>query len=184
MSNESIALIATIALAFCGYMVTYIIQRMHANREAQLSRVNLQLRNLYGPLYSTLKANEAIWSEFVSRLWPEHSQDGYFGDGTNVTDEEKERWRIWMLEVFEPLNSRVEKLILENGDLFEDSKFPDILVDALAHIAAYRALYPKWQEGDFSVHTSLIDFPPKLLETIEPTYRNLLARQRELSGHA
>ena len=89
-----------------------------------------------------------------------------------------------MLQVFEPLNSRIERLILENGDLFEGSRFPEIFVDALAHIAAYRALYPKWGKGDFSVHTSLIDFPPKLLDTIEPTYRNLLAKQRELSGHA
>ncbi len=184
MKIEALAIVVTIVLAFCGYLVTYVLQRIKSNREVQLSKVNQQLRNLYGPLYSTLKANQAIWDEFHEKLWPKHGQDGYFGDGTNTTKEEEERWRIWMLEVFEPLNARIEKVILENGDLLDESKFPDILVDTLAHIAAYRALYPKWREGDFSVHTSLIDFPMGLLEAVEPTYHKLLARQRVLSGHA
>jgi len=184
MSIEALAIVVTIVLAFCGYIVTFALQRIQANREAQLARINLQLRNLYGPLYSTLKANQAIWDEFAKNLWPKHGEEGYFGDGTNTTEEEKERWRIWMLEVFEPLNARIEKVILENGDLLDGSEFPDILVDTLAHIAAYRALYPKWREGDFSYHTSLIDYPMGLLEAVEPTYLKLLQHQSELSGYA
>lgn len=180
MSTEAWAIVATIVVAFLGYLVTYLQQRMHSNREAQLARVNLQLRNLYGPLYSTLKANEAIWNEFRKKLWPQHGQGGYFVDGT--TDEEKERWRTWMLEVFEPLNARIEKAILENGDLLDSGGFPDIFIDTLAHIAAYRALYPKWRDGEFSVHTSLIDFPAGLLAAVEPEYHKLLARQSALSG--
>ena len=183
MSTEAWAIVATIVLALVGYVVTYLLQRHQAERQAQLDRVNLQLRNLYGPLYSTLTANQAIWDAFRKNLWPQHGKAGYFGSG-DITDEEKERWRVWMLEVFEPLNTRIEKVILENGDLLVDSELPQEFVDALAHIAAYRALYPKWKDGDFTVHTSLLNFPQGLLRVIEPAYRGLLQRQKELSGQA
>ena len=109
-----------------------------------------------------------------------HGRASYFGDETS--NEEKERWRLWMIEVFEPLNARMEKVILENGDLLEGNRVPDVFVETLAHIAAYRALYAKWNEGDYSVHTSLIDYPTGLLAEVERTYDKLLARRKRLAG--
>ena len=181
LSTEAWAIVVTIAVAVSGYVVTYFMQRHQAQRQARLERINCQLRNLYGPLYSILKANQAVWNEFRDKLWPKHGHNAYF-HGNNTTDAENERWRIWMTEVFEPLNARIERIILENGDLLIDSELPQEFVDALAHIASYRALYPKWKDGDFTIHTSLINFPDGLLPIIEHAYRKLLQQQKNLTG--
>lgn len=181
MTTEAWAIAVSIVLALVGYVVTFYVQRIQSERQAELDRVNLQLRNLYGPLYSTLRANQAIWGAFCEKHWPEHGQPSYFGNG-ETTNEEQQTWRIWMLEVFEPLNQRVEHAILENGDLLEGSELPQEFVDVLAHIASYRALYPKWKDGDFTDHTGVINYPTGLLEVVEPTYRKLLQQQRKLSG--
>jgi hypothetical protein len=89
MSIGALAIVVTIVLAFCGYIVTFALQRIQANREAQLARINLQLRNLYGPLYSTLKANQEIWDKFAKKLWPKHGEEEYFGDG--LTQQKRRR---------------------------------------------------------------------------------------------
>ncbi len=87
-----------------------------------------------------------------------------------------------MTEVFEPLNAHIEGVIIENGDLLEGSEFPESFVQALAHISAYRAVYPRWEQGDFTVHTSLLNFPSTLFKEVESVYLNLLQKQKELSG--
>lgn len=180
MSTDAWAIVATVGLAFIGYIVTYIQQRMQASREAKLIRVNAQLRELYGPLYSVLKANQAIWEQFSQKMWPTHGKPAYFAAGETLSNEELERWRIWMLEVFEPLNRKIEEVILNNGDLLEDDAYPKIFTEALSHIAAYRALYPKWQAGDFTQHASIIDYPAGLLAHVEPIYLMLRSRQESL----
>ncbi|MCR9292384.1 MAG: hypothetical protein NXI32_06675 [bacterium] len=183
MSIEAWAIVASIALALVGYVVTFLLQRHQAQRQAELERVNLQLRNLYGPLYATFRANQAIWDAFCQKFWPAHGQATYFGSG-ETTEEENERWRTWMLEVFEPLNCRVERAILENGDLLYDNELPQEFVDVLSHIASYRALYPKWKKGDFTEHVGVLNYPAGLLQIVEPAYHKLLQRQRELSGQS
>ena len=181
MSTEAWTIIVSICLALVGYLVTFLMQRNQERRQAQLERVNLQLRNLYGPLYSTLLANQAIWDAFRNRLWPQHGRSSYFYEN-ETTELENARWRTWMIHVFEPLNARIEKVILENGDLLEGSQLPEDFVQALAHIASYRALYPNWEVEDFSEHVGLINYPDGLFRVIEPTYHRLLERQRQLSG--
>ena len=181
MNTEAWAIVVSVVLALLGYLVTFLAQRHQAARQAELDRVNLQLRNLYGPLYATLRANEAVWQAFCEKHWPQHGQPTYFGSG-ETTDEEGAVWRTWMLEVFEPLNSRIERAILENGDLLEDSELPGEFVEVLAHIASYRALYSKWRNGDFRDHTAALNYPTGLLKVVEPTYRKLLERQRVLAG--
>ena len=180
LSTEAWATVSTIGLALIGYLATYAQQRIQANRDAKLARVNAQLRELYGPLYSVLKANQSIWEQFSQKLWPSHGKAAYFAKGESLTEQELERWRVWMLEVFEPLNQKIEQVILDNGDLVEEENFRPIFVQTLSHIAAYRALYPRWQAGDFSEHTSVVDYPSDLLAHVEPIYLRLRARQAAL----
>ena len=144
--------------------------------------MNLQLRNLYGPLYAALHANSATWDAFAANYWPAHGGASYFGGGP-VTKEEEERWRLWMREVFAPQNTRIGQLIVENGDLVEDQQFPEAFVAVLAHIAAYRAVMKEWEGGQYDDHTSDLNSPrPELLATVEPIYHRLRAEQSVLIG--
>jgi hypothetical protein len=140
----------------------------------------MQLRNLYGPLFATLVANDAVWSAFVKNYWPKHGKPSFFTDGSATTEEEKKTWRIWMLSVFEPINARIEKIIVGTGDLLEGDELPQVFADALAHIAAYRATYARWKENDFSEHTSVFNYPDGLLAHVEKIYKSLKQLQRQL----
>lgn len=86
-----------------------------------------------------------------------------------------------MKTVFEPMNSATEKIILQNVDLLESEDIPTAFVDALAHIAAYKAVLHAWEHGDYSEHTSVNNWPhQELMEVVEPELRKLRVRQREL----
>lgn len=176
-----LALAGSIIVAIGGWVFTYFHKRRTDARAAKLERANQQLRCLYGPLYARLRASSAVWNAFVENYWPAHGQRGYFTRGVKTTDEEKARWRIWMEEVFEPFHAGIEKLIIDHMDLFEDEEFPQAFVDALAHIAAYKAVFRQWKDGDYSEHTSVCNYPAvDLMNVVEPTYLKLRNEQKKL----
>lgn len=87
-------------------------RQARVSREAELNRVNDQLRLLYGPLYATLLAGDAAWQALSSsKHWPAHGRKGYFAEGFELSEQETIRWRTWMREVFTPNNERLEQII-------------------------------------------------------------------------
>src|SRR5262249_54156451 len=154
--------------------------RLVAIRQAKLERVNLQLRKLYGPLYALLNQSRDTWVAFAQQHWPKQGNEGYFV-GEENTEEEKKVWRLWMKEVFMPLNDKIEQTIVENADLVVGGEIPKVFKVTLAHIAGYRPVIRQWAEGDFSRHTSFGNWPGKeLFLEVEEKYKTLVQQQREL----
>ena len=60
-----------------------------------------------------------------------------------------------MENVFEPVNARAEEILTDHADLLESDEIPDAFVNALAHIAAHRAVLAQWKAGDYSEHVSV-----------------------------
>ncbi len=178
-----IPVVAAVIVAVIGWLITYF-HKWHFDRKAnKLDRINRQLRELYGPLYARLMASHSTWEAFWSKHKPAHGKNSYFGDNVQVTDKEKEIWRTWMINVFEPYNAETEKLILKNIDLLDSNEIPKAFIDALAHIAAYKAVLADWKAGDFSNHVSVNKWPTiSLLLAVEPEYKRLRALQRKLMG--
>ena len=95
-----------------------------------------------------------------------------------------------MKEVFHPGNSRLEGIILGNLDLLDPKDIPNLLdqkdipnafINALAHISVYDAVLKKWESGDYSQQTSVINFPAAALMTVvRPTFKRLLLEQEKL----
>lgn len=178
-----VPVVAAILVAAVGWLITYFHKWHFDNKANKLDRVNKQLRELYGPLYVRLLASHSTWEAFWNKHRPAHGGDRYFGNNAQVTDKEKEVWRTWMTHVFEPLNSETEKLILKNIDLLESDEIPKAFIDALAHIAAYKAVLADWKQSDFSNHVSVNNWPSKeLLAIVKPEYEKLRALQRKLMG--
>lgn len=170
-------------IAVLGWITTYFHKWYFDKKSNRLDRVNKQLRELYGPLYAILMASDATWEAFWKNHRPSHGQNSYFGKNLNVTDSEKETWRNWMENVFEPFNAETEKLILKNIDLLESDQIPKSFISALAHIAAYKAVLYNWHQSDFSNHISVNNWPSReLLATVKPEYEKLRALQRKLLG--
>ena len=62
MTKETIITISvTLLVAFSGYVAKYINDLRIAQRKDKLERVNQQLRDLYGPLFSLIKASTITW---------------------------------------------------------------------------------------------------------------------------
>ena len=178
-----IGLSTTVCLALAGWIVAFVSRRRHDTRAAELERVNRQLKDLYGPLFVLLESGDRLWESFWVRNRPRHGGSDYFAPGAELTESELETWRIWMTNVFEPMNAKAEAIIMNNMDLSVSETVPDAFVDAIAHIAAYRAVLASWQKGDYSDHTSVNNWPAQALkEVVNREFLLLRQRQRELIG--
>jgi hypothetical protein len=173
----------SILLAVTGYIATYLYNLKLAQRRDRLDRVNQQLSDLYGPLLALVSSSQASWEAFRGRYRP-HSR-GFWGSEPAPTPEEAAVWRLWITEVFMPLNVRVVEVISQHADLLDEPDMPQSLLDACAHVAAYRPVIKQWEQGDFSEHTSVINFPAaEVLGFAREGFARLKAEQRDLLGES
>lgn len=172
-----ISVIVTVVLAAVGYFVTYVNGVRLENRKSRLKYLSDQIQFLYGPLFSLSHASQEAWRSFRSRYRPE----GAFFDPVNpLSAWELEAWRMWMVEVFMPLNLRMEKAIIENAHLIEGSEMPHPFIELLSHVEVYRVVLKKWERNDFTEHTAYIEYPLTLDDYVAQTYRKLTRLQTEL----
>src|SRR5262249_37870131 len=144
-------------LAFVGYVVTYRNSVRLAQRKDRLDRIDRQLRELYGPLFALITASGEAWTGF--RAIYRSRARSYWRSAPKPTEQEAAAWRLWMTEVFMPLNTRMAQLVTEHADLVEEPEMPPSLLKLCAHVEGYRAVLAAWKDGDFSRHASVVDFP-------------------------
>ena len=179
-TNLLIPALVSVTLALLGYLFTYFNNLRLSQRTERLERVNKQLGELYGPLYSIAHASDIAWRAFRSKYRP---RQAYFRENPPPTDEELEAWRLWMSTVFMPMNLRMYELVLSKADLFVEQNMPDSLLLLCAHVAAYQTVLEKWENNDYSEHTSLLEYPSeKILEYTKQSYKLLKTEQAKLLG--
>jgi len=93
-----------------------------------------------------------------------------------------QQWRIWVENVFMPLNLQVEKIILENAYLIRERAVPECLLKFVTHVSAYKAVLKSWEKGDLSEWTSTIPFPKELQTYAADSYAELKQEQLRLIG--
>ena len=81
-----------------------------------------------------------------------------------------------------PMNLRMEKAIVENGDLIIEKEMPESLLKLIAHVEAYKPVLKKWEGGDFSDHMSLSVFPDEIRPYVQTSYMNLQNERARLLG--
>jgi hypothetical protein len=168
-----IALIVTIVLAFIGYIVKYIFDKMSYRREKKLELINQRLNLFYGPLYFETIAGKEIDAELRKKF--------KVPDDTNDLDEQYfEEWRLFVNEVLMPLNLMREKIILENSYLILENDPPKCLKDFVIHVSTFKAVVAKWKSGDYSAKYALISFPDDLEKYIVDSYLMLKKEQSKL----
>lgn len=186
-SKTIVPLLVTAILAFVGFAVKYLNDVAIARRKDKLERVNLQLKHLYGPLYATVYVQHVAWLRFRANCRPGIH---FFRGNPPPTAEDLVAWRLWISEVFMPFNLRVEKIIVDNGDLLIEEQLPDCLLGLCAHIAAYKPILKKWESGDYSSlfplggdRTDLLKYDPDaLLDYAKNSYFALKNTQASLLG--
>jgi hypothetical protein len=193
MNNETIITISvTLLIAFSGYLATYFNNLRIAQRKDRLERVNQQLRDLYGPLFSLVKVSTITWERFRILYCDrdDFQVEGHVVGASGVrpgirpqSEETKRIWRHWMQNVFMPLNSEMAQLIIDHSDLLEEEDMPESLLNLSAHVHGYKGIITAWEKEDYSEHMSLTSFPIKeLVPYVESSYRKLKTRQARLIG--
>lgn len=150
-------------------------------KKARLAFVSEQLKSLYGPLYSLSQASMAAWTAFRTH----HRPTGVFFDPANPpSPTELEEWRRWMKLVFTPMNERMVGAIVGHADLIAEPRMPASFLALIAHVEAYRVVLARWDAGDFSQNTSVINFPETLNDDVEQSFNALKDVQARLMSGA
>lgn len=166
------AAVLTIILAFAGYLVTFMINRMMARRADRLRLVDQRLNEFYGPLYVATIAGNIAYKSLLTKQGKTQCHP--------IRDEDLKEWILWMTTIFMPLNDVREKIIIENAHLIIEEKMPQCLLDFVTHVVGYKALMAKWAEGDYTERRSIIGWPPAFDQYVEKSYKTLKAEQTRL----
>jgi hypothetical protein len=177
--KTTVTISITVLLALGGYLATYVNNVRLAQHKDRLERVNRQLSEFYGPLFALTRSTSASWAAFRSKYRPD--VQSYWDSRSPATSEEAAVWRLWITEVFMPLDVQMAEIVVQKADLLDEAEMPQCLLDLCAHVAAYRALLKRWEEGDFSEHKSILLFPEAALrEYTSTSFSRLKTRQQDL----
>jgi hypothetical protein len=179
MDAKTIATIgATVFVAFAGFLAAYLNNLRLTQRKDRLDRVSRQLSDFYGPLLALASTGSSTWELFRTRYRPEGS---FWHRQPSPSDEEAHIWRLWMTEVFMPLNRRMVEVIRSKADLLDDAEVPQCLLDVCSHVASYEPVLKRWEGGDFRENTPLANFPAReLLQYLSESFLRLKANQQSL----
>lgn len=166
------AVLLTILLAFAGYLVTYLGNRMIGRRTARLQLVDRRLNEFYGPLYVASQAGNIAYRSLLARQGKTQCHP--------IAPAEMEEWVLWMKTIFMPLNNIREKIIIEKAHLIVEEEMPHCLLEFVTHVVGYKAVMAKWADGDFSETRSIIGWPPEFDRYVERSYAALKAEQTRL----
>lgn len=173
MSDTLITTTAAVMLAFLGYIVTYLNNLQLSRRKDRLERVNKQLSELYGPMFSLTHASSIAWKWF---------REAHSAEGETTPDDLKE-WRLWMSVVFMPQNVKLYDIILNKSDLLIETAMPQSLLDFCAHTVALQAVLEKWKNEDYSEHYPIARYPRDIDQYAHESYTRLKAEQSKLLGN-
>ena len=179
MDSAFLSTAITIFLALLGYLATYINNLRLSQRKDKLDRINRQLSELYGPMFSLTHASNIAWQGFRSIHRPNQP---YF-DGTKLPEKDLAAWRLWMTTVFMPINTKLYELILAKSDLLIETDMPQSLLLFCAHVAAYQAVLEQWKNKDYSEHLSVVEYPRAIEQYAQKSYAKLKAMQAALLGN-
>ncbi|MEV4180639.1 hypothetical protein [Streptosporangium canum] len=129
MQTAVITASASVIVAVLVFVLNQRGQVRQERRQARLSRINSQLRELYGPLHALVDINERIWESLRASGLPskEHRQPAA----------PSEHWRRWRDHALMPANLKMRDLIIEHADLLIEIDFPKPLQDFCAHVTSY-----------------------------------------------
>ncbi|GAA1269237.1 MULTISPECIES: hypothetical protein [Streptomyces] len=115
--------ILTVGLAFIGYLATYLNGLRLAQRQARLTRVNVQLSDFYGPLFALMEANSRAYDTFSEMYARPDGRDPFHHD-IPPTEQELARWRTWATTVFIPKIQAMLDVVVTKADLLIEEEMP------------------------------------------------------------
>jgi hypothetical protein len=168
--------VSTLFFFVVGHLVTIFYDRYNKKRARMLDFLDSQINEFYGPLYILTKAGKSLTNDFFGKV----NETAQFPDPGE--ENPNAEWRLWVENVFMPLNSKIEKIILEKWYLINDdaSGGSDDLVKFMVHSSEWKVLIKKWSLNDFSDYHTETAYPEGIIRYAEANYRKLRKRQTGL----
>ncbi len=170
--------------AILGYVASYV----DGIRRDELDFRNKQIEKLYGPLYTLTQADNAAWAYF--QALNAKSPYNFNSETIQPTPAQIAQWRIWMKNVFQPLNLQIEKVIIDNTQLVIGDRMPVSFQQLISHSEAYKAIIADWTESDArdpQTYTSTSKntvvgevYPEQIVDCAQNAYLALKKRQSDL----
>jgi len=170
-------------LAVFGYLFTYYHTKVSDERKQRIDRVNQQLREFYGPLLSCVSASKSSYDAMVRQHSPDGTVAGF--QRAILSDpqgKEGQVYRRWMFEVLQPLNEKASNIVVKHIDLLDTPKVEPLLLQLVAHVAAYKVILSRWKEGDVSTEVVVLSYPDRLVDYIRTEFARLKKLQATLIG--
>ena len=173
-------IIIPLMLAIIGYFFTYFYRLLLAKRSDKLRFIERQINEFYGPLYITGKVGKIMLEALRSKR--DAFGIRFLNEDSPKSKEDISEWRIWVENIFMPLNRKRQEIIIDKAHLIREEEIPFCLLQFITHVAGYEALLNKWEKDDFSESVSFFAFPYDLDEYSEKSYLVLKKNQLKLLG--
>lgn len=162
---------ASILVAVLAFILNQRAQAQQESRQAHLTRVNSQLRELYGPLNALVDVNERIWEALRGSHLPPKAER--HPEGTTKD------WIRWRDHALMPANYKMRDLIIQHADLLIEKEVPQPLRDFCAHVAALDIVVAAESEG--LKERALIGHPGATYVTyVRESFAHLKQEQQDL----
>jgi hypothetical protein len=184
------AIVVGVLIAVIPAVLGYAVSFANNVKASQLALVNRQLEKLYGPLYAVTQANDATWTQFSLTHWPNHRRY-YFDPAAPPTIEQVKTWRIWIRNVFQPMNLQMEHAIVGNSQLGLGNDMPRVFQKLIAQTEAYKAIIATWKDSDdtrpdfASPNANTVaglNYPTGIIGCVSDSFKALKDRQEFLQG--
>eukprot|EP00940_MAST-03C_sp_MAST-3C-sp2_P001135 g1135.t1 len=152
-------------------------------RKGNVDRLNDQLKFFYGPLLACVTCSKSAYDSMCAVHSPDGSKETFIRlKNTDPKSEQAVAYRLWMREVFMPLNERAAKLIAEHADLLEGDSFEPLLLQLVAHVGALRVMIKQWDQGNLSTVSTSIGYPDAIHSWANRAFGMLKRKQARYLG--
>lgn len=185
-----LAVVTAALTAVGGYFVGIADDR----RKREIAFSEQQIEKLYGPLYALSQATfQAKKYLFASRIHKAASTD-YFDPNDPPSEQEVERWRLWIKTILQPMNVMMEEAIIKNAQLIEGGKRGEIyepFAELILHVESYKATIAKWKDTDAKANphfrkgtenVAVIPFPAKFDQCVKEGFIAMRAKAERLKN--
>jgi hypothetical protein len=166
---------AGIATALAGATIGLVVNFVEQRRANELQFVSSQIERLYGPLFALREASGLTFVHWHKFYWPDREK--YFDPNYQIKPKDIELRRRWMKEVFQPINVRMEEVLVNNSHLLIGQRMPPMFLQFISHTEAYKAVMAKWELNSSSTdpeylseaaNVSIVAYPPRLTDPDNP----------------
>jgi hypothetical protein len=177
-----IAIIAA-SVSIVGWLVNHVLslrsERRRIRLVAQLSHIEKQLAELYGPLAFLLYEGTGSFEDLLGTLGRRYI---FTGDSA-LPEGELKLWLFWVDYDLMPRNAVIQSLLSTKTHLIAGSDMPASYVKFLDHYNSWRVSHARWKEHgvEYSWH-SKINWPQEFESEVIDTFKDLMRRHAELIG--